>query len=54
MFNVKTVQTQLGHKTPDFTMKVYAYSTASLSKESAARMDQRIRSLSKKEAKMGN
>jgi len=50
----KTVQSQLGHKTPDFTMKVYAYSTASLSKESAARMDERIRSLSEKEGKMGN
>ena len=43
--DVKTVQTLLGHKTPEFTLKVYAYSPASAKTASASRMDERIRSL---------
>lgn len=43
--DVKTVQTLLGHKTPEFTMKVYANSPNSIKKESASRMDNTIRTL---------
>lgn len=45
--NVKTVQTLLGHKTPDFTLSVYAYTPQSIKKESGSRMDKRFRELRK-------
>ena len=46
--DVKTVQTNLGHRSADFTMKVYAYSPSSVKQESGMRMGERIRGLSEK------
>lgn len=43
--DVKTVQTQLGHKTPEFTLQVYANTPNSQKKASAKRMDATIRQL---------
>lgn len=51
--DVKTVQTNLGHKSPDFTMKVYAYSPDSVKQESGARMSDCIRELSNKNGENG-
>jgi integrase len=45
--DVKTVQTLLGHKTPDFTLNVYAYTPDAAKKDSASRMDACIRELTK-------
>jgi integrase len=45
--DVKTVQTLLGHKTPDFKLNVYAYTPDAAKKDSASRMDACIRELTK-------
>lgn len=41
----RTVQANLGHATPDFTQRVYAYSTPGMRKGSAERMDNRFREM---------
>ena len=43
--DVKTVQTLLGHKTPEFTLNVYAYTTKTSKVRSAERMDNTLLSL---------
>lgn len=43
--DIKTIQALIGHKTPEFTLKVYAYSPTSLKVRSSQRMDNVIRSL---------
>lgn len=45
--DVKTVQTLLGHKSPDLTLERYAYSTPSIMQKSAALMDDRYAKLGK-------
>ena len=45
--DIKTVQRNLGHATADFTLKVYAYSSGEMQRNSAARMNQRMNSLIK-------
>lgn len=45
--DVKTVQRNLGHATPDFTLKVYAYSLAEMQQNSADRMNERMCALLK-------
>ena len=44
--DIKTVQENLGHATPEFTMKVYAHANQTMKKNSAARMKDTINSLS--------
>ena len=44
--DIKTVQENLGHATPEFTMKVYAYVNQTMQKNSAARMENTIKTLS--------
>ncbi len=41
----KTVQENLGHATPEFTMKVYAHANETMKKNSAARMEDTIKTL---------
>lgn len=43
--DIKTVQTLLGHKTPEFTLKVYAHSTDAAKQKSGERMDEALRQL---------
>lgn len=45
--NIKTVQGNLGHATAAFTLDVYGHVTDSMRQESAARMEQFIKSVSK-------
>ena len=45
--DIKTVQENLGHATPEFTMKVYAHANQTMKINSAARMEETINSLSK-------
>lgn len=44
--DIKTVQENLGHATPEFTMKVYAHANQTMKKNSAARMENTIKTLS--------
>ena len=44
--DIKTVQTNLGHATAAFTLDVYGHTTEQMKRESAARMDAYIQSLS--------
>ena len=43
--DIKTVQENLGHATPEFTMKVYAHANQTMKKNSAARMENTIKTL---------
>ena len=43
--DIKTVQENLGHATPEFTMKVYAHANETMKKNSAARMEDTIKTL---------
>ena len=43
--DIKTVQENLGHATPEFTMKVYAHANQTMKKNSAARMEDTIKAL---------
>lgn len=43
--DIKTVQENMGHATPEFTMKVYAYVNQTMKKNAAARMENTIKSL---------
>jgi len=45
----KTVQTNLGHATPEFTQRVYANSTEGMRKNSAERMGKKMSELCEKE-----
>ena len=45
--DVNTVQENLGHATPNFTLKVYDHVTATRRTESARRMNERIKMLKK-------
>lgn len=44
--DIKTVQENLGHATPEFTMKVYAHANQTMKINSAARMEDTIKTLS--------
>lgn len=44
--DVKTVQTNLGHATAAFTLDVYGHATDQMKRDSAARMDAYIKSIS--------
>ena len=44
--DIKTVQENLGHATPEFTMKVYAHANQTMKKNSAVRMENTINLLS--------
>ena len=44
--DIKTVQRNLGHATPDFTLKVYAYSSMDMQRSSADKMSRRMDALS--------
>jgi len=43
--DIKTVQRNLGHATPDFTLKVYAYSSMDMQQNSADKMSRRMAAL---------
>lgn len=43
--DIRTVQENLGHATPEFTMKVYAHANQTMKKNSAARMENTIKTL---------
>ena len=44
--DIKTVQENLGHATPEFTMRVYAHANQTMKKQAAERMENTIKSLS--------
>ena len=44
--DIKTVQENLGHATASFTLDVYGHVTDQMKRDSAARMEQFIRSVS--------
>ena len=43
--DIKTVQENLGHATPEFTMKVYAHANETMKINAAARMENTIKTL---------
>ncbi|HJC12219.1 MAG TPA: hypothetical protein H9936_00810, partial [Candidatus Agathobaculum intestinigallinarum] len=45
LFDIKTVQTNLGHFAPSFTLKTYAHVTDKMQQNSAARMEEMLKNL---------
>lgn len=43
--DIKTIQNNLGHSTPELTLRIYAHSTDEMKANSAKRMDERIKTL---------
>lgn len=45
LFDIKTVQTNLGHFAPSFTLKTYAHVTDKMQQMSANRMEEMLKNL---------